>query len=168
MARIQYQTPAGLTGEIELNAESMSVGRADDNAIVISDESVSSHHGEFTFDGAEWFFTDTGSTNGTKVNGERVEQFQLSAAPAFTLGSVECVFIGDQTAEDTAAAYSAGLGASMTSDGYGALPYDKSMRTGFGPKTKPKSTGGALYVLLGLVGLAACGAAVFMFQSMAG
>ena len=33
MARIHYTTPEGTTGEIDLTAEHMTVGRADDNAI---------------------------------------------------------------------------------------------------------------------------------------
>ncbi len=166
MARIHYTTPEGATGEAELTAESMTVGRADDNAIVIPDGSVSSHHGELVFDGADWIFTDVGSTNGTKVQGERVEQISLSQNPNFTLGSVDCVFTGDGGGEETAAAYSAGLSAaSHSAEGYGALAYDGSLRTGFGPKAKQKK-GGAGLMLFGVLGLIACGVAVFLFSGM--
>ena len=169
MARIQYTTPDGNTGEIELTAESMTVGRAGDNAIVIPDESVSSHHGEFAFDGADWTFRDLGSTNGTKVGGQRVEELSLSQTPSFTLGSVDCVFIGDQSADETAAAYSAGAqSAAATVDGYGALPYDASQRSGFGPKAKPKGNGNGGLMALGVLGILACAAAAFLFTTMAG
>ncbi len=166
MARIHYTTPDGATGEVELTAESMTVGRADDNAIVIPDSSVSSHHGELVFDGSGWTFNDLGSTNGTKIQGERVEQVALNQTPSFTLGSVDCVFIGDTSEEETAAAYSAGAAAPRNLEGYGALPYDGSLRTGFGPKVKEKNGGGSGLVLFGVLGLVACGVAVFLFSSM--
>lgn len=166
MARIHYTTPEGATGEIELTAESMTVGRADDNAIIIPDGSVSSHHGELVFDGADWVFNDLGSTNGTKIQGELVTQVSLSQHPSFTLGSVDCVFIPDASEEETAAAYSAGASAAARAvEGYSALPYDGSLRAGFGPKVKEK-TGGAGLLLFGVLGLIACGVAVFLFSSM--
>lgn len=166
MPRIHYTTPEGATGEVELTAESMTVGRADDNAIVINDGSVSSHHGELIFDGADWIFNDLGSTNGTKIQGELVTQVSLTQNPSFTLGSVDCVFIPDASEEETAAAYTSGAGASAHSmEGYGALPYDGSLRTGFGPKVKEKSGNGGV-MLFGVIGLIACAVAVFLFSSM--
>ena len=100
MARIHYTTPTGSTGEVELTAEQMTVGRADDNAIVIQDDSVSSHHGELIFDGADWTFRDLGSTNGTKIQGQLVSELSLSQSPSFTLGSVDCVFVGDDAGDE--------------------------------------------------------------------
>ncbi len=168
MARIHYTTPEGATGEVELTAESMTVGRADDNAIVISDNSVSSHHGELVFDGVDWVFNDLGSTNGTKIQGQLVTQVSLSQNPSFTLGSVDCVFIPDASEEETAAAYAAGAGpaAARAVEGYGALPYDGSLRVGFGPKVKQKNGGGGGLLAFGVLGLIACGVAVFLFSSM--
>ena len=170
MARIHYTTPTGSTGEVELTAEQMTVGRADDNAIVILDDSVSSHHGELIFDGADWTFRDLGSTNGTKIQGQLVSELSLSQSPSFTLGSVDCVFVGDDAGdEDSAAAYSAGAHARASNvDGYGALPYDGSLRTGFGPKGKPKSSGYGGLIAFAVLSILACAAAVFIFQSMGG
>lgn len=170
MAKIHYTTPEGTTGEAELTSERISIGRADDNAIVIPDGSVSSHHGELVFTGDDWVFTDLGSTNGTKIQGERVEQVSLTQTPSFTLGSVDVVFIGDDAAASDTTDYSAGSYApasTMTTDGYGALPYDGSLRTGFGPKGKPKGNGAGGLIALGLLAVAACGAAIFLFSSMA-
>jgi pSer/pThr/pTyr-binding forkhead associated (FHA) protein len=172
MARIHYTTPEGTTGEAELTSERISVGRADDNAIVIPDGSVSSHHGELVFTGDDWVFTDLGSTNGTKIQGERVEQVSLTQTPSFTLGSVDIVFLGDEAAASDSGDYSAASASyapasTATSDGYGALPYNGSLRTGFGPKSKPKGNGAGALIALGVLALAACGAAVFLFSSMA-
>ena len=59
--------------EVELTNDRMSVGRNDDNDIAIPDGSVSGSHGQFAHDGGTWTFSDLGSTNGTKVNGLRID-----------------------------------------------------------------------------------------------
>ncbi|MBX7212075.1 MAG: FHA domain-containing protein [Verrucomicrobiaceae bacterium] len=174
MPKIQYTTPDGTTGEVELDQERMTVGRADDNNIVIPDGSVSSRHAEITFDGSAWTLTDTGSTNGTKVGGERVETVNLDSTGAFTLGSVECVFLGDgggsagRGASAVAAARSSSRSSTASSSGgsYSSQPYDRSRRTGFGPHKKEKDSSRAMLILLGVLGLAACGAAAFMAMKM--
>ncbi len=163
MPRIQFTTPDGASGALELDAERMSLGRADDNQLVISDDSVSSHHGEVTFDGSSWTLTDLGSTNGTKIDGSRVESVNLSSGAAFQLGNVNCVFVGD----GEEAAYAAPtMTVSTPSSGYGSHPYNSKLRRGFGPKVKEKSSGGSLLTLLGFVGLLACGAAVYFAMQM--
>jgi pSer/pThr/pTyr-binding forkhead associated (FHA) protein len=164
MPRIQFTTPDGASGALELDAERMSLGRADDNQLIITDDSVSSHHGEVTFDGSSWTLTDHGSTNGTKVGGSRVESIALAPGSSFQLGNVDCVFI-DVSEE---AAYSAPTmtASAPSSAEYGSHPYDRSLRRGFGPKSKEKSSVSGLLTLLGIVALLACGAAVFFTSQM--
>jgi len=163
MPRIQFTTPDGASGALELDAERMSVGRADDNQLIIADDSVSSHHGEFAFDGSSWTFTDLGSTNGTKVGGSRVDNVNLTPGAAFQLGNVNCVFLGDGEEEAYAAQTTT---MSTPSSGYGSLPYNGRQRTGFGPKVKQKNPGGALVTLLGVAGILACGAAIYFANQM--
>ena len=164
MPRIQFTTPDGASGAHELDSERMSVGRADDNQLIIADDSVSSHHGEFAFDGSSWTLTDLGSTNGTKVGGSRVEIVNLASGSAFQLGNVNCVFLGDGE-ED---AYSAPTMTVSTpsSGGYGSQPYNGKLRKGFGPKVKQKNPGGGLLTLLGVAGILACGVAVYFAMQM--
>ena len=165
MPRIQFTTPEGASGTLELDSERMSVGRADDNQLIIADDSVSSHHGEVSFDGSSWTLTDLGSTNGTKVGGSRVESLPLVAGGAFQLGNVNCVFHGDGAVEDAYSAPTITVSA-PASGGYGSQPYNGKLRQGFGPKVKKKNPGGALLNLLGVVGLMACGAAVYFANQM--
>lgn len=163
MAKIQFTTPEGQMGEAELTSERVPVGRADDNSVVIAHESISSHHGEFVFDGSAWIFTDLGSTNGTSVSGQRVESLEMAHGGSFNIGHVEVVFLGDEPASG-GGSYSAPQTISHT--GYGATPIDKSRRTGFGPKTKPKSNGyGPLYALAVLV-LAGCAYAIYSAMNL--
>ena len=162
MAKIQFTTPEGASGEVELTAERMGIGRADDNAIAIGDASISSHHAEIAIEGDAWVLTDLGSTNGTKVRGERVERIEMSHGGKFTLGSVECVFVGDD------AGYSAGPSNTFTASagGYNSRPYDRGFRTGFGEKQKSKGDGAGALMALGFIALRACGASVFFIMKM--
>ena len=164
MPRIQFTTPDGASGALELDAERMSVGRADDNQLIIAEDSVSSHHGEFAFDGSSWTLTDLGSTNGTKVGGSRVEHVNLTPGGAFQLGNVNCVFVGDGEEEDPYSAPT--MTVSTPSSGYGSHPYNGRLRKGFGPKVKQKNPGAGLLTLLGLAGMGACGAAVYFAMQM--
>lgn len=164
MAKIQFTTPEGQSGEVELSSERLSLGRADDNSIVLPHDSISSHHGEFVFDGNAWIFTDLGSTNGTSVSGQRVESLEMANGGSFNIGHVEVVFYGDYADEPEAYAPATHT---MTSKGYGAIAIDRSARKGFGPKAKPKSSGYAPLYALGFIALAACGYAVFTFMNLA-
>jgi len=162
MAKIQYTTPEGTTGEVELTAERMTLGRADDNFLVIDHDSVSSHHGEVAIEGGAWVLTDLGSTNGTKIAGQRVERLELDHGGSFSLGNVECVFVGDF---EEAPAYSAPT-RTMSSSGYGAVQIDKSRRSGFGPKAKAKGNGAGALIGLGILALLVCAYAAFSFSQM--
>jgi pSer/pThr/pTyr-binding forkhead associated (FHA) protein len=50
-----------------------SIGRDVNNAIVIDDSFVSTEHAVLSFRGRAWYVEDRGSTNGTWLNGQRVE-----------------------------------------------------------------------------------------------
>lgn len=163
MAKIQFSTPEGAVGEVELSAERLSLGRADDNSIVIAHDSLSSHHGEFTFDGASWIFTDLGSTNGTSVGGQRVESLEMAHGGTFNIGHLECVFSGDGEVEEPAHAAPT---RTMSSSSYASRPIDRSRRSGFGAKAKPKSNGYAPLYVLGLIALGACAYAAFTFLNL--
>lgn len=50
-----------------------SLGRDVNNSIVIEDSFVSAEHTLLTFRGRAWYVEDRGSTNGTWLNGQRIE-----------------------------------------------------------------------------------------------
>jgi len=51
-----------------------SIGRDVNNSIVVDDDFASSAHASLTYRGRAWYVEDLGSTNGTFVNGVRVEE----------------------------------------------------------------------------------------------
>ncbi len=51
-----------------------SIGRDAGNDIALQDEAASARHAKLEADGGEWWIEDLGSTNGTLVNGARIEK----------------------------------------------------------------------------------------------
>ena len=62
---------------IILDSDLITVGRQSDCEVVIDDHNVSRRHAEIRRTTAGWVITDLGSTNGTKVNGEKIVNGQL-------------------------------------------------------------------------------------------
>jgi Protein of unknown function (DUF3662)/FHA domain len=65
------------------------LGRQPDNDIVMDDRRVSRHHAEVIQRGERWVLRDTGSTNGTAVNGKVVKEAVLKPGDAISLGGLE-------------------------------------------------------------------------------
>ena len=66
-----------------------SIGRNVNNTIYIEDDFVSTNHAMLTFRGRSWFIEDQGSTNGTYVNGHRIDRpVALSYGDELTIGRV--------------------------------------------------------------------------------
>lgn len=61
-------------GSVALDAVN-TIGRDVNNSIVVEDSFVSAEHAMLTFRGRAWYVEDRGSTNGTWLNGQRVETY---------------------------------------------------------------------------------------------
>ena len=61
------------------NTDSLSIGRTNDNNLCFENKFVSSKHAKLTYDGHSWSILDQGSTNGTYVNGYKVDSKSLCA-----------------------------------------------------------------------------------------
>lgn len=62
-----------IQGRWSLAKPAMTIGRSEDNDIVIDDRWVSRHHARIRVDGQQYTVEDLGSKNGTLVNGQRIE-----------------------------------------------------------------------------------------------
>lgn len=83
-------TTSPLSGRtIEVIAEKTSVGRVEDNQVVLPEPSISSHHCELTPVGDEIFVKDLNSTNGTFINGDQIKEGTLKPGQTLRLGVVE-------------------------------------------------------------------------------
>lgn len=61
------------------NANSLNIGRTDDNNLCYRNKFVSSKHAKLVYNGHDWSIFDQGSTNGTYVNGYKVDSKNLMA-----------------------------------------------------------------------------------------
>jgi hypothetical protein len=68
------------------------IGRGQDSAFRLPDTGVSRRHFEVTWDGHQATLTDLGSTNGTTVNGNPVQSWQLNDGDVVRVGHSSLVF----------------------------------------------------------------------------
>jgi hypothetical protein len=80
---------AGATYPIK---ESVSFGRAESNTVVLRDAKVSRQHAKIVKQGEEYVLVDLNSSNGTFVNGERIEEHVLANNDEFQIGDTVLQF----------------------------------------------------------------------------
>jgi sigma-B regulation protein RsbU (phosphoserine phosphatase) len=62
------------------------LGRQHDSTICLSGNAVSRHHAQILRQGGDYFVEDLGSSNGTFVNGEQIQQATLADGDKLDLG----------------------------------------------------------------------------------
>jgi hypothetical protein len=68
------------------------LGRSRDVDVQIEDPNVSRRHAEIVQEGSVYWLVDLGSTNGTEVEGRRVQRAQLADGSRFTVGETTVTF----------------------------------------------------------------------------
>lgn len=67
---------------------SLFIGRKNDNTLVLNDRYVSAHHAKIAFDGNDYFIEDLGSTNGTYLNSQKIEdKISLKSGDEIEIGT---------------------------------------------------------------------------------
>jgi pSer/pThr/pTyr-binding forkhead associated (FHA) protein len=80
----------------------VSIGRVEGNDVVILDSSVSARHARLRLAGGVWTLADLGSVNGTRVDGETVQQaLPLAPGSIVQVGGVELAFVPKDHWEDS-------------------------------------------------------------------
>ena len=93
-ARLVWERPDGRRVEFPLDADALEVGRDEEIAIRLDEPLVSRRHARLERRGDAWVVVDLGSTNFTRVNGERVRrERELAHGDEVTLGRARCVFL---------------------------------------------------------------------------
>ena len=85
-ARILVCTMTG-SKEYMMNNAELSIGTAEDNAIVIDDRTVSRHHAILYFNGEHFGIRDLNSTNGIVMNGFKMKEMKLRNGDSVSLGN---------------------------------------------------------------------------------
>ena len=90
MASLTLQFEGAVVKEYAVT-EKATIGRLPDNTIVIDNPGISSHHACVFRAGEDFVIEDLQSTNGTFVNGARVERAVLKTGDRLGVGKVEFV-----------------------------------------------------------------------------
>ena len=86
-----------------LSADQISIGRDASNEIPVNDAEVSRRHARLSFQGGKYVLEDTGSTNGTFVNGQRLTgPWVLKSGEVVSLGE-QIVFVYEAVESDPGA-----------------------------------------------------------------
>ncbi len=85
-AKLSFESGPFAGRVVALPNEMVTVGRAPDNDVVVSDPATSGRHGRIEVRAGSFWISDLGSTNGTLVNGEPVIEKQLSDGDLIAIG----------------------------------------------------------------------------------
>jgi hypothetical protein len=91
MARLREIRPDGTQREVDVDGALLTIGRASDNGLVIHDSRISRHHARLQARRGTLVLTDLGSTNGSRVNGARVDEVVLGEGDRIELGDTVLV-----------------------------------------------------------------------------
>jgi pSer/pThr/pTyr-binding forkhead associated (FHA) protein len=78
--------------EVPVTGDRVVLGRSRECDIRLADTNVSRRHAEVRREDDAYWIVDLGSTNGTELNGRRVEREQLSDGDRITLGATDVRF----------------------------------------------------------------------------
>ncbi len=102
MPKLQITLQDGTEFAAELTEALVTVGRVPENSIELQDVSVSSRHAQLAASGADFILTDTGSTNGTRLNGRNLiagEACPLQDGDTIRFGSVEAIYASENPSQ---------------------------------------------------------------------
>lgn len=78
--------------QVALGRQQIVIGRSLKNAVQLADETVSRQHARLEYEAGGHVIVDLGSTNGTYVNGKRVDRRRLSPGDRVVLGKTRLVY----------------------------------------------------------------------------
>ena len=98
MAKIFFKSGEFAGQEVVLQEAGVTMGRGNACNLTLHDGSVSHNHLKIAFENGAWWLHDLGSSNGTRLNGDRVTASVLKTGDAIALGSTEFLFLDEPAA----------------------------------------------------------------------
>ncbi len=92
MPRLVAQSQEFAGQSFDLTGAEITVGRVADNKIQIEHASISGHHAVLKLDGLDYVIKDLDSTNGSRVNGEKVTEQKMRRNDILRLGNIELLY----------------------------------------------------------------------------
>lgn len=91
-ARVHFIDTLGQPCEVQLRGPEVTLGRARDNDVILDDPRVSRYHARIAQRYGQFVLQDLGSTYGTALNGQIVQECVLRQGDRLSLGGVELFF----------------------------------------------------------------------------
>jgi len=92
MPRLVAQSPEFAGKSFKLDGPQITIGRLEDNGIQMEHASISGHHAVLNLDGLDYVIKDLDSTNGTRINGEKITKQKLRRNDILRLGNIEVLY----------------------------------------------------------------------------
>ena len=102
--------------QVIMRDDVLTIGRGEENELVLDDEFASRDHAEVRFEGGRYILKDLASTNGTRVNGELVIEKELAEGDRITIGRHELVLHYTDGEPTEASANTVGTAANVQAD----------------------------------------------------
>jgi hypothetical protein len=99
-ATLEVREPGRLSRQVAVSGP-MRIGRSTDSELPIKDTRVSRMHARVHARDGHLVLTDLGSTNGTRVNGQRIREVVLGEGDVISIGETEIV-VGGRAQDDPA------------------------------------------------------------------
>ncbi len=94
--KLTIEQGKGRGQSFDFDAEQVTIGRTEDNDVVLYDGGVSRQHARIAFDGTHWVLSDLNSANGTTLNGAKIASEVLEGGDHVGIG--QAVFRFDAAA----------------------------------------------------------------------
>ncbi len=153
MAFLRIQGGSDKGQRVQIDRDEVVIGRSPDALLRIDDPSVSGHHCAIARQGRRFMLKDLGSTNGTRLNGVRVDTYQLGAKDIITAGTVDVLFDGDDIEDHLAEE----IPPTIVRPATGRHAAVRAEPAAFSQRQSSKGTWIGLSVVVGLCVLAALG-----------
>ena len=95
VAKLILNPTSSTRREIALNRSLLSIGRDPSNDLVLPDAMVSRRHAVIEYRGSQYYLRDCNSSNGSVVNGDRVEERNLRDGDLVAIGTARLLFRED-------------------------------------------------------------------------
>jgi len=96
MPSLDVITNDGRRSSFQIEQEKITIGRSNDNSLILSDETVSRHHAEITKTKDGYLLTDLGSINHTKVNDKKIRSVLLRHHDKIRIGRSSLIFLAKE------------------------------------------------------------------------
>ena len=101
MAKLIVTAAGAPAKDVPLDKERINIGRREDNDIRLDDGATSGHHAAIITVLSDSFLQDLNSTNGTFINGKRIQKHALKSGDVIMIGRARLEYVGDDApAED--------------------------------------------------------------------